>query len=60
MPEPDRKISIEEVIITEELKLRADRKPDYESENRALRQLARNLVQSPETILMMLAQNAAE
>jgi len=47
--------ALESVLCTEELKRRPSRPPDYEKENRALVSLAQALVDSPRTILQVLA-----
>ena len=43
-----------EVLITDELSHRPARPPDYEAESRALVELARAMVDSPQSILQML------
>lgn len=48
------------VLITDELFGRAPRPPNFEAENRALVQLARAMVDSPQNILQMLAETALD
>jgi signal transduction histidine kinase len=51
---------LDDVLITDDLSGRAPRPPDYEAENRALVQLARGMVDSPQNILQMLAETALD
>lgn len=51
---------LNDVLVTDDLAARLSRPPDYEAENRALVQLARALVDSPQNILQMLAETALE
>jgi PAS domain S-box-containing protein len=55
--EPPR-LSLESVIITDELTRRPSRARDYEAENRALVSLMQGMVTSPETILQQLVEVA--
>ena len=53
-------VSLEAVLCTEELHRRPARAPDYETENRLLRALTQALVDSPSTILQVLAEKILE
>ncbi len=53
-------IPLESVIITPLLRERPPRSPDYEAENRALATLAREMANSPETVLQKLVEIALE
>jgi PAS domain S-box-containing protein len=56
MPEADiSPVSLESVLVTEELSRRTSRPPDYEKENRALATLVQALADSPQNILQVLA-----
>jgi len=46
---------VESVLITDQLRSRPSRSPDYQTENRALVSLARNQLEFPENILQTLA-----
>jgi PAS domain S-box-containing protein len=48
-------VSLDSILITEELDLRPPRPPDLEKENRALVELMQGLADSPQTILQALA-----
>ena len=48
-------VSLESVLITEELSRRPSRPPDYEKESRALETLVQALADSPQNILQVLA-----
>ena len=52
---PGGAVSLESILLTEELRRRPSRPPDYEKENRALVRLASALADSPRTILQTLA-----
>src|SRR5688500_11438189 len=54
----ERGCSLDEVITTAELARRPSRAPDYEAESRALVALARELADSPESILQKLVDTA--
>ena len=53
---PDRRVSLESILCTEELRHRMQRLPDYEKENHALVTLADALVDSRHGILQTLAE----
>ncbi len=53
-------ISVDEILITEELVRRPSRMPDHATENQALLALAQELAESPKTILHKLADLARE
>ena len=53
-------VSLAAVLCTEELHRRPARAPDYETENRLLRALTQALVDSPSTILQVLAEKILE
>lgn len=52
---PGESVPLESILCTEELRRRPSRRPDYEKENRALVSLARELADSPRTVLQALA-----
>lgn len=52
--------SLDAVIVTDELKTRPTREPDYQSENRAIMALADELANSPEHILQRLTGTALD
>ena len=52
------KVSLESVLSTTKLKARPSRPPDYQTENRALREIAQHMADSPETTLQKLAEVA--
>jgi PAS domain S-box-containing protein len=51
---------LEDILITDELKRRPARRPDYEAENRALAALAEAMAISPATILQAMVETAIE
>jgi signal transduction histidine kinase/CheY-like chemotaxis protein len=51
---PAGSVSLDSVLCTEELKRRPKRSPDYQTENQALRALAKGLTNSPEHVLQEL------
>lgn len=53
-------ISLDDILITEELSLRSPRQPNWQAENEALRSLARQLVHKPEKMLQSLVKMAVE
>ncbi len=53
-------IPLESILCTEELRRRASRPPDHETENRALSALVQALAESPRTILQTLADTILE
>ncbi len=53
-------VPLEAVLVTEELRRRPSRPPDYQTENRALAALAKALADSPRTILQTLADTILE
>ena len=55
---PTARVSLDDVIITDELARRPTRSPDYAAEGRALTALAEALTDSPQTILQKLAETA--
>ncbi len=59
-PPRDGLVPLEAVLCTEELKGRPTRRPDYETENRALALLIQALADSPRTILQKLADTMLE
>lgn len=59
-PPRDGLVPLEAVLCTEELKGRPTRRPDYETENRALAVLIQALADSPQTILQKLADTMLE
>ncbi len=61
MPAHDEKtIKLDDVVITERLRQRTRRPPDFEAENDALRALAQHLIDDPETLLQRLVDIAVE
>jgi signal transduction histidine kinase len=56
----DTAVSLETVLSTAELSARASRSPDYETESRALLEIARHMANSPRVILQKLAEVAME
>jgi PAS domain S-box-containing protein len=52
--------SLESILITEELKQRPSRPPDYETENRALLSIAQHMADSPRGTLQKLTEIALE
>ncbi len=54
------KVSLESVLSTSKLKARPTRPPDYQTENRALREIAQHMADSPETTLQTLAEVAMQ
>jgi GAF domain-containing protein len=52
------RVSLQSILITEELSRRPSRPPDYEAENHALAQLAREMANSPRDILQRLVEVA--
>jgi len=59
-PVPDREVSLESVLCTEELRRRPSRPPNYQTENAALVALSAALADSPRTILQILADTILE
>ena len=59
-PPRDGLVPLEAVLCTEELKGRPTRRPDYETENRALAVLIQALADSPRTIMQKLADTMLE
>jgi PAS domain S-box-containing protein len=57
-PREPARVSLESVIITDELKRRPSRARDYEAENRALVSLMQSMATAPETILQRLVEVA--
>ena len=57
---PSISVSLESILITEELYRRPHRAPDFQSENRALVTLARVLGDSPRTVLQTLAETVLD
>lgn len=55
----DSLLPLDKIVINEELEQRASREPNYQVEADALRRLANELSQSPETILQRLVEMAA-
>lgn len=53
-------VSLDDVIITDELARRPSRAPDHEAENRALVKLASAMASSPKSVLQQLAEAARE
>jgi len=53
-------VSLESILITDELNRRPTRPPDYETENRALLAIAQHMADSPRTTLQKLVQVALE
>ncbi len=52
--------SVDDVLITKELARRESRPPDYAAENRAINELAREIANSPQTLLQRLVNLALE
>jgi signal transduction histidine kinase len=56
----DRAVTLESVLSTEELNERPSRPPNYETENRALLEIAQHMAASPRIILQKLAEVALD
>ncbi len=56
----DASVAVESILCTEELNRRPARRPDYETENRALVAMAQALADSPRTVLQTLADTLLE
>jgi signal transduction histidine kinase len=56
----DAPVTLESVLTTEELKTRPSRPPDYQTESRALLELAQHMADSPRVILQKLAEVALD
>ncbi len=54
------KVSLESVLSSTKLKARPSRPPDYQTENRALREIAQHMADSPENTLQKLAEVAMQ
>ena len=55
-----RRASLDSILSTGELEMRTSRAPDYQTENRALLDIARHMADSPRTTLQKLAEVAME